>query len=168
MNANSERVKTANMPKTIELSTTLAVPPDKVIEHVGRSALLEYVSRGVLRFAPVDPPRFPERWHEGHYRTKLYLFGFIPLGWQAICIEPQPRSGETWSIRDNGYGWAIKSWDHMIEVTPKGEGTYYTDRVCVDAGIFTSIVAFFVKLLYSHRQRRWRKLVANDLDYGAP
>ncbi len=55
----------------------------------------------------------------------------------------------------------------MIEVTPKGEGSYYTDRVTVDAGVFTSIVTLIVKLLYNHRQRRWHKLVANDFDYEA-
>ncbi|MGB5490151.1 MAG: hypothetical protein WBM76_04925 [Woeseiaceae bacterium] len=155
------------MPKTIELSTMLAASPAKVIDHVGRSALLEYVSRGVLRLVPVEPPNFPEIWPEGHYRVKLYLFGFIPLGWQVIDIERQPRSDKTWSIRDNGHGWAVKTWDHVIEVTPRGEGSYYTDRIILDAGVLTSVVAVFVKLLYSHRQRRWRKLVANDFDYEA-
>ncbi|MEM8817200.1 MAG: hypothetical protein AAGE85_15345 [Pseudomonadota bacterium] len=154
------------MPKTVELSTTLAAPPPKVIEHVGRTALLEYVSRGILRFVPVDPHRFPEVWREGRYKVNLYLFGFVPLGWQTIGIEPQPGSGKTWSMRDNGYGWAIKTWDHTIEVTPRGEGSCYTDRITVDAGVLTTLTALFAKLFYRHRQRRWRKLVANGFDYA--
>ena len=163
----SDKMKTTNMPKTIELSTTLAASPAKVIEHVCRSALLEYVSRGVLRVVPVEPPRFPEKWSEGQYRANLYLFGFLPVGWQVIGIEPETRCDETWSIRDNGYGWAIKAWDHTMEVTPIGEESYYTDRITLDAGVLTPMVTVFVKLLYGHRQRRWQKLVANDFDYDA-
>ncbi len=163
----SDKMKTTNMPKTIELSTTLAASPAKVIEHVCRSALLEYVSRGVLRVVPVEPPRFPEKWSEGQYRANLYLFGFLPVGWQVIGIEPETRCDETWSIRDNGYGWAIKAWYHTMEVTPIGEESYYTDRITLDAGVLTPMVTVFVKLLYGHRQRRWQKLVANDFDYDA-
>lgn len=58
--------------RTIELSTVFDAPPETVIEHVGRSELLHYVTRGMLRFAPTEPDRFPERWEDGSYRARMY------------------------------------------------------------------------------------------------
>ena len=83
-----------------------------------------------------------------------------------VGLETQPMRGEVWSIRDNGHGAMIKTWDHMIEVAPDGDGTRFTDRVTVDAGWLTPFVALFARVFYRHRQRRWRRLIANGFDYG--
>lgn len=152
--------------KTLTISTYLAAPPETVQEHIGRSALLHYVAKGMIRFAPVDPPEFPEKWERGQYRTRMYWKGFFPLGWQTIGIEPQPMNGDIWSMRDNGYGTMAKTWDHMIEVTPKGSGALYVDRIMIDAGILTPMVAFFAERFYKHRQKRLRRLVDNQFDYS--
>lgn len=152
--------------KTIEVSTFLDAPPDTVRDHVERSELLEYITRGMIRFKAVDPPQFPERWSEGHYKAEMYWKGFLPVGSQTISIEPQPMDGETWSIRDNGHGSLIRTWDHMIEISPQNGGTYYLDRISVDAGILTPFVAIFAGRFYRHRQKRWRRLVANRFDYS--
>lgn len=151
--------------KTIEISTFLSAPHETVIDHVERSELLQYITRGMIRFKPIDPPEFPERWAPGKYRAKMYWKGFLPVGWQVVQIEAQPVKNGVWSIRDNGYGGLIKTWDHMIEISAKDGGTHYVDRIDVEAGILTPFVAIFAKLFYKHRQKRWRRLVANDFDY---
>lgn len=152
--------------RTIEISTFLNAPPEVVQDHVGRSELLNYVARGMIRFKAIDPPQFPERWAEGHYKANMYWKGFLPVGWQSIGIEPQPMSGETWSLRDNGHGGLIKTWDHMIEVSPQDDGSYYVDRITIDAGLLTPFVGLFAGRFYKHRQKRWRRLVANGFDYS--
>ncbi|MEO1240824.1 MAG: hypothetical protein AAFX54_02860 [Pseudomonadota bacterium] len=152
--------------KTLVISTYLEADPQTLQDHIGRSALLHYVARGVLRFVPVDPPAFPEQWERGKYTAKMYWKGFFPLGLQTIGIEPQPVKDGVWSMRDNGYGTMIKTWDHTIEVSPKGSGALYVDRITVDAGILTPVVALFAARFYKHRQKRLRRLVENQFDYS--
>jgi len=152
--------------RTIEISTVLEAPPKTIQDHVWRSALLHYVTKGVLRFKPLDPPEFPERWAPGRYKAAMLWKGFLPIGWQSIGIEPQPLKGDTWSLRDNGHGMLIKVWDHMIEVRPHARGSFYIDRISVDAGVLTPFVAIFARLFYRHRQKRWRRLVAHGFDYS--
>lgn len=74
--------------------------------------------------------------------------------------------GDTWRMRDNGHGRSIPVCDHMIEVSPHGDGTLYTDRITVEAGVLTLFVAAFANRFYAHRQRRWRRLVASGFDYS--
>lgn len=150
----------------IEISTYLDAPPKVVASHVRRSQLLEYVARGVLRFKPIDPPAFPDVWTEGEYRAGMYWKGFLPIGWQMIGIEILSDSAPVWSVRDNGHGALIKTWDHVIEISAEGEGTRYVDRLDVAAGILTPFIAIFANLFYRHRQNRWRRLVANGFDYS--
>lgn len=151
--------------KTIELSTYLDANPATVREHVMRPALLDHVSAPLIRFKRLEPPELPETWEQGQYKVGMRLFGIIPIGWQVVGLELLPPRGEIWSVRDNGHGALIRTWDHVIEVSPKGEGTHYTDRVTVDAGWLTAPVALFARIFYAHRQRRWRALVASGFDF---
>ena len=151
--------------KTIELTTHLAARPETIRDHIMRPALLLHVSAPLLHFKPLDPAPLPETWQDGEYRVGMWLFGFLPLGWQMVGLEIQPLRSDIWSIRDNGRGALIRTWDHWIEVAPDGDGTRYTDRVTVEAGLLTPFVVLFARIFYRHRQRRWRKLVANGFDY---
>lgn len=150
----------------IERSTHLAASPGHVWQELGTPRLLQYVAHPVIRFQPVDPPAFPPSWAEGEYRVSLRLFGRLPLGSQVIRIaRPQPE-GPCRVVRDTGGGSLARRWDHVMEVCAEGSGTRYTDRVEVDAGPLTWLVAAFASHFFQHRQRRWRRLVAHDLDYS--
>lgn len=151
--------------KTIELETFL--PPETAIvwDHILQPRLLNFVAKGMLTFKPVDPAIFPERWSVGQYKVQKYLVGLLPIGWQDIGIEFLPDQGETISMRDNGRGWLIPMWDHTIEIQPVTGGTRYVDRVKIEAGVLTPVVAAFAQHFYTHRQRRWQKLVAANFDY---
>lgn len=150
---------------SIEISTVLNAPAETVYEHAQTSQLLHYVTRGVLSFHPIDPPEFPERWRDGEYKTGMRWKGVLPIGWQVIRIETQPVRGDVRSLRDNGYGPLIRKWDHMIEIRPVDAGCSYVDRLDLEAGLLTPVVAAFASRFYRHRQKRWRRLVANSFDY---
>ena len=93
----------------------------------------------------------------------MRVFG-IPAGWQVIGIRfPDAPEGE-YHLRDEGRGRNIAVWDHLITVAPDGDGTLYTDKVAIDAGWRTPLVAAFARNLYTHRQRRWQRLVRNGFD----
>jgi hypothetical protein len=125
-----------------------------------------YVNAGLLTFQTAEAAPLPEIWREGRYRVHLKLFGWLPIGEQYIGIE-QPVDGDRWFVRDNGSGIIARVWDHLIFVEPDGEGTRYTDRVRIEAGVLTPFVVLFAHIQYRYRQCRWRRLVANHFDYGA-
>ncbi|KEO89405.1 hypothetical protein EH31_12220 [Erythrobacter longus] len=150
------------MQRVVELTTTLDCAPDEAWTYVRTSALLDYIAAPLIRFVPRGGKRFPPDWTVGEHRALMLLFGIIPIGWQAIVISFPEPDGEVRTLRDNGYGPMIKRWDHWIEIAPDtgGTATRYTDRVTVDAGFLTPLVAGFARVFYAHRQRRWRSLVA--------
>lgn len=150
------------------LSTILACPADRVWAEVLRPRLLDYVAHPVLRFSPVDPPQFPQEWRPGEYVVALRLVGVVPLGTQTIGISfpPPVRPGER-VLHDAGRSALIAVWDHRITVAPADAGTTrYTDTLRIEAGLLTPLIWTWARLFFGHRQRRWRRLVANGFDYA--
>jgi len=147
------------MARSLERTSELACTPDEAWSRALSPALLEHVSAPLIRFVPVGAKGFPQDWQLREYRAWMLLFGFIPLGWQAILISfPEPR-GEIRFIRDDGYSPLIRRWDHWIEIAPGPAGTTrYTDRITIEAGWLTPLIAAFARVFYAHRQRRWRAL----------
>jgi hypothetical protein len=147
------------MATVVTLSTTLACTPDEAWEQVQTSALLMHVAAPLIRFTLQGGRPFPEIWVPGEYRAWMWLFGIVPIGWQAVVISHPAQDGETRFIRDNGYGPLIRRWDHWIAIVP-GEGgtTHYTDKVAIEAGLLTPLIVAFARAFYGHRQRRWRAL----------
>jgi hypothetical protein len=150
----------------VTLSTWLPCAPDVAWDAVRRPALLEHVAAPLVRFVPIAPARFPERWDEGDHVVALRLFGVIPLGRQHIVTSFAPveraPAGPRYGVRDDGRGWVARRWDHriVIEAGPDG-GTRYTDVVDVEAGPLTAGVWLFAQLFYRWRQHRWRRLTAD-------
>ncbi len=152
--------------QAFELEVFLPADTALVFDHIHRTRLWFFVSEGFMTFVPINPDKFPERWASGRYRVRKYLFGVLPIGWQDICIELLPNQGQTHRLRDNGCGWLVPTWDHTIEVEPVEGGTRYVDRVKLEAGILTPLVAAFARRFYKHRQQRWQKLVASNFNYA--
>jgi hypothetical protein len=150
------------MSREIVTSTHLAAHPDKVWEAVQTTRLLRYVSAPLVTFEAVDPPSFPEVWSEGEHLCALKLLGTLPIGEQVIGISYPPAEGQRRFLRDNGRSAGIRRWDHLITIEPEDGGTRYTDRLILDAGWRTPIVAAFAAQFYEHRQARWRKLIDED------
>jgi hypothetical protein len=150
------------MAVTVELSTTLDCTPEAAWERVQTSALLIHVAAPLIRFAPQGGRPFPAIWASGEYRAWMWLFGIVPIGWQAVVISHPEPDGETRFIRDNGYGPLIQRWDHWIAIAPGDGGTtHYTDRVEIEAGLLTPLIVAFARVFYGHRQRRWGALASS-------
>lgn len=145
-------------PHTVELVTHLSCSADEAWEQVLTPRLLHHIASPLLRFLPHKETPFPVHWEEGEYRAWMLLFGFVPIGWQAIVISLPEAEGQMRFVRDNGFGPLISRWDHWIEISPENDGTRYVDRVTIDAGILTPLVSTFARVFYAHRQARWRAL----------
>lgn len=153
--------------KTVELSTHLDAPIERVWRELNKPRLLLFVSHPMIDFRIVSPSHLPEQWEEGDYVFQLKWQGVVPIGKQTICFSKPDGSGDELRVRDNGHSALIKRWDHVITLKPQNGGTRYTDRVEIEAGLLTPFIAVFAKRFYAHRQNRWRALVANDFDYDS-
>jgi hypothetical protein len=166
---------------TVEISTTLPASPDRIWEMVNRPVLLHYVAWPLLTFEPIDPSTFPDRWEEREYRVQMKAFGMVPLGWQVIGIERSvgrdatADGGTVRRLRDNGRGRILRRWDHVITIEPAGsteesrdsgqgpvQKTRYTDHVEIEAGVLTPVVGVLARGFYTHRQRRWHRLLEEE------
>ncbi|MGP1352606.1 MAG: hypothetical protein ACTS1Z_04730 [Parasphingopyxis sp.] len=151
---------------TVTVTSIFNASADRVWDEVRSTRLLQYIVRGRVVFDPIDPPQFPVEWSEGDYKVAMRGFGFVPLGSQIIGIEFPQQDGDTRILQDNGGGPLFRAWDHWIFVEPLDDGrTKYTDRVEFDAGILNGVVKLVVRDFFGHRQRRWKKLIANDFRY---
>jgi hypothetical protein len=148
----------------LDIATHLPCKPSVVIDHVNSPALLVHIAKPLVTFVAIEPPQFPVTWAEGTYWVSMRLFDLIPLGKQAIVISHPP--GDIFTLRDNGHSALIKTWDHLITITPSGSGTLYRDQVTIDAGLLTPLVWLFALFFYRHRQRRWRQLARAGFNYG--
>ncbi|GGY42349.1 hypothetical protein [Parvularcula lutaonensis] len=154
------------MTAEVVLSTYLDASADEVWEHATKPRVLHYVASPMIAFEAINPPAFPERWETGDYLCAMKLAGVLPIGQQVIGISYPPAEGGKRFLRDDGHSASIKRWDHWVTIEPEGEGTRYEDRLTLDAGWRTPVVAAFARSFYSHRQARWRELVASGFRYG--
>lgn len=155
----------------IDLETLLSCDVETAWAHLRTTQLLHYVARPFLRFDPVEPPALPAEWQPGRFRVALRLLGALPLGtqWIGVEIPPEERTpeGSIHRLRDDGSSALASTWDHRITLRPEpGAGCRYRDEVEIRAGLATPLIWSFAQLFFRHRQRRWRRLVANDFDYA--
>jgi ligand-binding SRPBCC domain-containing protein len=148
----------------VRVSTELEIPAERAWETVKKVDTLRYITRGVLGFRPLG--EVPETIAEGEViRVRLMFFHVLPA-WkheiEIVGVDEQARRIETME-----HGGSVKRWNHVITVEPAGDGrSLYTDRIDLEAGRMTPLVAGYAKVFYRYRQRRWRKL-ARQLASGS-
>lgn len=146
------------------LTTRLPCTAETAVAHLKTPKLLFYVAAPLIAFTPLRPPTLPGQWKEAAYLLDMKLFGIIPLGSQTVSVSyPQ---ADCFTLLDDGSSPLIRRWRHTITVTPQNGGCLYRDSLEIDAGILTALVGAFARILFRHRQKRWRRLVRNGFDYG--
>ena len=153
----------------LNIFTELDCSPERAWQEVKTTRLLEYVSRPLLVFEPIEPQLLPKIWQEDKYLVQVKLLNILSFGkqWIDISIFNTAADRQVYQLRDNGRGDRVRKWDHLIviETTPEGK-TKYTDRLEIDAGILTPLVWLYAYIFFRHRQKRWHKLVKNNFDYN--
>lgn len=151
---------------TVSTAITLDAPVSVVWREIQRPALLLHITRGLMRFEPVEPGGFPDTWAVRDYTARLYAYGVVPIGKQVIGIERPPPCGDRRFLRDNGRGDMCRKWDHLMTMHPlPGGRTRYIDAVTVEAGWNTLPIAAFAYTYYALRQRRLRRASRRGFAY---
>jgi hypothetical protein len=140
----------------VDRSTRLEAPADAVWAAVKNPAAFRTVTRGLL-VMPVIGGRADE-WRAGETVVGwVFLFGVVPFSRHHLQIAAIDESTQTLSSRE--HGGLLRSWNHDIVVTPIDDAQCtYRDRIEIDAGLFTPLVAVYARWFYRMRQRRWRAL----------
>lgn len=149
----------------INVETYLRSNYEMVTKYVKLSKTLDYISKPLVVFEPVDQKKFPEIWENGEYLTKMKLFGIITLGNQSVVIEKLKETNQNeFILRDNGYSSLINTWDHwiLIRKTKNENIVKYIDRIEIKAGLLTIFIVIFASVFFRWRQFRWKMLIRSN------
>lgn len=166
--------------KTVTIGTVLPAGPEEVWARLTRVETLQYIAAPMASFVPVGPsgeplkiasdggdlPEVPpladaqDRWQPGAtMRYRLRVFGVIPMG--VHTIQVRVFDGDAYRVFTEEGNRMVPVWRHTIVLVPEGVGaTRYVDAVEIGAGWRTGVVAWWARMFYRHRQRRWVKLLA--------
>ncbi len=150
----------------LRLSVLLPCPPERLVAELARSRWLDRLDGPALRFTPLEPDAFPERWRPGEYRVALRLAGRLPLGEHVLAVRHVLdaghllEEGETEIWHDAGHSALVRTWNHRVVVEEVHGMTRCTDVVEIRAGVLTLPAWLFAQVLYRVRGRRLSRLVA--------
>ena len=144
------------MKMTIKKTVAFPVKKSKVFELLQRFNTLAYIAKPYATFESVDGQTEPV-WEVGRsFSFDFKMFGFIPLGVHVINIK-EFNPDNIYTNEDNLF---CPVWNHRIILKETADGkTEYTDEVEIGAGWKTPFVYLWAKAFYSHRQKKWMKLL---------
>ncbi len=143
--------------RRVELETSLPCSLGAAWEAVQQRTLLEYVTHPLLKIMPPTLEASPNRFYEGTFHMRLYLFGFLPLGRHTIRVIK--LDADSYELVTEESGTLLTGWNHRITLRTDPSGrTLYRDALELDAGRLTPVVWLFAEVFYRYRQARWRKL----------
>lgn len=138
------------------VDTELDAPADVVWAGVKTPHAFVHVAGAMLRFPAAE--RLDRPWAVGDEISGWTLLGgFVPFSKHHLRIDSIDDATRT--MRSDEHGGAVRTWRHTLSVEPIGDvRCRYEDRIEIDAGALTPIVAAFARLFYRYRQRRWQGL----------
>lgn len=142
--------------RTVVVACELDAPVDVVWSSVKTPHAFVHVASGMLRFPAAEHLDRP--WSVGDdLEGWTLLFGAIPFSRHHLRIATMDEDARV--IASDEHGGLIRRWRHQLTVSPVGHGrSRYEDRIEVDAGRATPLVALFAEVFYRYRQRRWKRL----------
>ncbi|WP_424986128.1 SRPBCC family protein [Microbulbifer sp. S227A] len=116
--------------------------------------VLEAVSRPWLRFdhLPSGPAQVGQ-----HIDVALSPLGVLPAQPYTMHVVTCDRAARL--LRSEEHGMGITRLVHELQVEPAGTGALQVDRVEIDAGWRSGLVALWVRTLYRRRHRAMRQLL---------
>ncbi len=110
----------------------------------------------MLRYPAAE--RLDRPWQVGdHLQGWTFLFGVLPFSYHHITVASIDDDAR--AVASDEHGGVIRTWRHDVTVTPIDEtACRYDDRIDIDDGILTPVVAAYARLFYRYRQHRWRAL----------
>ena len=142
--------------KSITVHTTLRASAATVWATAQKPETFVHVAGAMLRYPAAE--KHPGPWKVGD-KTVGWAFLFRAIPFSRHTIEVVSIDDATMTLLTEEGGGPVRTWRHYVIVEPLTEHTCrYEDRLDIEAGILTPLVAAFARVFYRYRQRRWRRL----------
>lgn len=142
-----------NCMSKVTLTTELPIPAETASALARKPELMKHVLSPVLRAYRVEIPERIEVGTQGSAR--FWWFGVIP-GWTHHLTIKRLDPTE---IYTNEHGGPVRTWNHRLMFEPIDDRSCrYTDEIETDDGVHGLLTRAFVRVMFRHRHRRWRKL----------
>ncbi len=146
--------------QTITKTSIFNASKETVFNELQKLETLQYVAKGFASFTLLNDEK-QLLWQPGQVLNfDFYLLGFISFGKHTIKVITFDIDNGVYSEETNKH---VPIWNHRIILEESDENkTRYTDEVEIYAGWKTIFVAFWAKLFYTHRQKRWKNLLKEN------
>ncbi len=144
--------------KTVVKASIFSASAKTVFDKLKELRTLQYIAAPLATFRPVNGSD-DLVWEEGGvFSFHFKVFGLIPLGIHTIRVLD--FNEETHCIYTHEGNAHVPVWNHRITLKSiHDHAVEYTDEVEINAGWKTPFVYLWAKAFYSHRQRKWKKLL---------
>ena len=143
----------------VQKTTLLPASKETVFRKLQQLETLQTIAKPCASFEPIGEAI--STWVVGSTSVyRLRLFGVIPYGTHTIHILRFDPDGIS-SLEGNEH---VPVWNHDISLKAVDtKHTRYTDRVEIQAGWKTVFIWLWANAFYAHRQRKWIKLLREEL-----
>ncbi|WP_029409393.1 hypothetical protein [Treponema pedis] len=149
------------MKMIVKKTSVFPAEQSNVFALLQRFDTLAYIAEPYATFKNIDEQTEPV-WEVGRsFSFDFKMFGFIALGVHIINVK-EFNIDNIYTNEGNPF---CPVWNHRIILKETADGkTEYTDEVEICAGWKTPFVYLWAKAFYSHRQRKWIKLLSKRFE----
>lgn len=144
--------------KVIVKKSVFPASRDVVWNKLQQLTTLQYIAKPFASFLPLDRAN-DFIWQENKtFQFHFKLFCLIPFGIHTIhVVRFQKEPYEIYTKEANAH---VPVWNHRIVLKEiEKDRTQYIDEVELYAGWKTPFVLLWAKCFYTHRQKKWLKLL---------
>lgn len=144
------------MKMTVKKTSVFSAKQSNVFGLLQRFDTLAYIAKPYATFKNIDG-QTELVWEVGKsFSFDFKMFGFISLGVHIINVK-EFNIDNIYTNEGNPF---CPIWNHRIILKEIAERkTEYTDEVEIEAGWKTPFIYLWAKAFYSHRQKKWIKLL---------
>lgn len=128
--------------------TVCAIYPENADTLFARARDLREVKQAMAGLARYDglPDRVIEQ--GDRFDVSVTLFGYLRARNHNILIERMDPARRL--IQSRQHNRILRLWDHRLCIDPHPEGAVWTDRIALDAGLWTGIAARLCHRVYRY------------------
>lgn len=140
-------------------SSVFPASKERVFKNLKKLKLLQYIAWPYATFTPVGEEK--KVWKAGDTSAyRFALFGVIPFGTHKIRVISFDMDDGIFTHESNEH---VPVWNHRIILKEISKNRcLYTDIVEIDAGLKTIFIYIWALSFYSHRQRKWIRLLERE------
>lgn len=146
--------------KTIIKTSVLPASKREVFNRLKELKTLQYIAAPYATFTPENSNN-DLVWEENTvFAFRFKLFSLFPFGTHTVKVISFSENDGIFTHEKNPH---VPTWNHRITLKELDQNaTQYTDEVEIEAGWKTPFVYLWAKAFYSHRQRKWLKLLVGN------